>query len=76
MANLKASDNPTFNTEMEAMERTTPGHFSEWNKRYQQLLDNDQYLKEKLDESLPNMEFGVSEDGCLTVTYDDGSKEE
>ena len=49
MANLKASDNPTFNTEMEAMERTTPGHYSEWNKRHQQLLDNDQYLKDQKD---------------------------
>lgn len=44
MAKLNASRNPTFSTEMEAMERTTPGHYSEWNKRHQQLLDNDQYL--------------------------------
>lgn len=47
MAKLNASRNPTFSTEMEAMERTTPGHYSEWNKRHQQLLDNDQYLKDQ-----------------------------
>ena len=33
MAKLNASRNPTFSTEMEAMERTTPGHYSEWNKK-------------------------------------------
>ena len=50
MAKLNASRNPTFSTEMEAMERTTPGHYSEWNKRHQQLLDNDQYLKDQKDD--------------------------
>ena len=50
MAKMNASRNPTFSTEMEAMERTTPGHCSEWNKRHQQLLDNDQYLKNQKDD--------------------------
>jgi hypothetical protein len=65
MANLKASENPTFSTEMEAMERTTPGHYSEWNKRHQQLLDNDQYLKDQKDDE----GFSVV-DGKLCVTYE------
>ena len=65
MAKLNASRNPTFNTEMEAMERTTPGHYSEWNKRHQQLLDNELYLKDqKYDEGL------IVVDGKLCVTYE------
>ena len=46
MANLTASESPVFNTTMEAMERTTPGHYEQWNRRHQQLLDNDQFLYE------------------------------
>lgn len=65
MANLNASATSTFNTEMEAMERTTPGHFSEWNKRHQQLLDNDQYLKDRADDN------GISVvSGKLCITYE------
>lgn len=65
MAKLNASRKPTFSTEMEAMERTTPGHYSEWNKRHQQLLDNDQYLKDQKDDE----GFSVV-DGKLCVTYE------
>lgn len=64
MAKLNASRNPTFNTEMEAMERTTPGHYSEWNKRHQQLLDNDQYLKDQKDDE----GFSVV-DICMICTF-------
>lgn len=65
MANLKAAENPVFSVVMEAMERTTPGHFSEWNKRYQQLINNDQYLKNKADDN----GFSVVE-GKLCMTYE------
>ena len=32
MATIKPSENPVFNAEMEAVDRTTPAHYSEWNK--------------------------------------------
>ena len=44
MANLTAATNPELVLTMEAMERTTPAHYEEWNRRHQQLLDNDKYL--------------------------------
>ncbi len=46
MAKITASENPAFTEEMEAMERTTPAHYKEFNDRYQQLLDNDKFLRE------------------------------
>ena len=47
MANLTAATNPELVLSMEAMERTTPAHYEEWNRRHQQLLDNDKYLNEQ-----------------------------
>ncbi len=71
MANLTASANPQYSSTMEAMERTTPGHYKEWNDRHQQLLDNDEYLKQqKVDGE--GLAFSVTEDGILRLTYDDG----
>lgn len=65
MATIKASSAPQFKSEMEAMERTTPAHYSEWNRRHQQLLDNDQALKNKSDDD------GISVvDGKLCVTFE------
>ena len=48
MANLTAAANPELVLEMEAMERTTPAHCDEWNRRHQQLLDNDKFLHEQM----------------------------
>lgn len=56
---------PNFNTQMEEMERTTPGHYSEWNKRHRQLLDNDEYLKQNEE----NRGLSVV-DGALCITYE------
>lgn len=47
MANLTAVTNPELVLTMEAMERTTPAHYEEWNRRHQQLLDNDKYLNDQ-----------------------------
>lgn len=63
MADLKAT--PQYSNTMEAMERTTPGHYSEWNNRHQQLLNNDEYLKQRADDE----GFSVV-DGQLCITYE------
>ncbi len=69
MANLKVE--PKFDTNMEAMTTKTPGHCDQWNTRHQQLLDNDEYLKQqKVDGA--GLAFSVTEDGILRLTYDDG----
>ena len=54
MANLTAAANPELVLEMEAMERTTPAHCDEWNRRHQQLLDNDKFLHEQMKNVLVN----------------------
>lgn len=75
MANLTAAANPGLVLEMEAMERTTPAHYEEWNRRHQQLLDNDGYLeREKADGE--GIMFSVTENGILRVAYDDGEQGE
>lgn len=66
MATIKPSENPVFNAEMEAVDRTTPAHYSEWNKRWQQLLDNDQNTKDRVDAT----GFCV-EDGMLCVEVEE-----
>lgn len=48
MANITATDNPEIVFEMQAMERTTPAYYNEWNRKYQQLLDNDKFLYEQM----------------------------
>ena len=48
MANLTAAANPELVLEMQAMERTTPAHCDEWNRRHQQFLDNDKFLHEQM----------------------------
>ena len=71
MAKLTAADNPKLVLEMDAMERTTPAHYNEWNTRHQQLLDNDKYLEQqKVDGA--GLAFSVTEEGILRLTYDDG----
>ena len=52
MANLTVESK--FNVQMEAMTTKTPGHCDQWNTRHQQLLDNDQYLKDQVDKMLQN----------------------
>jgi hypothetical protein len=66
MAKISSSENPVFNPEMEAMERTTPAHYTEWNNRHEQLLNNDQYLKNQVDAT----GFCV-EDGMLCVEIEE-----
>ena len=46
MANLAGIKE--YRNEMERMEVTTPAHAEEWNRRYQILLNNDRYLKERI----------------------------
>jgi hypothetical protein len=68
MSTVHAADDPAFSPEVEAMERITPGYYHEWNTRFQQLLDNDQYLKNQMDA------LGLSvEDGKVCQTYEDGN---
>lgn len=50
MANLTVESD--FNVQMEAMTTKTPGHCDQWNTRHQQLLGNDQYLKDQIDKML------------------------
>ena len=52
MANLTVESK--FNVQMEAMTTKTPGHCDQWNTRHQQLLNNDQYLKDQVDKMLQN----------------------
>ena len=52
MANLTVES--TFNVQMEAMTTKTPGHCDQWNPKHQQLLSNDQYLKDQVDKMLQN----------------------
>lgn len=70
MANITPAANPSFNTTMEAMERTTPAHYSQFNTRNEQLLNNDEYLnKHKADG--PGLEFTITNEGILRVYYDE-----
>ena len=48
MSKIVLSESPVFSTNMEAMERTTPAYYDEWNIRHKQLLENDQYLHNKV----------------------------
>ncbi len=50
MANISVTS--SFNASMEAMTTKTPGHCDQWNTRHQQLLGNDQYLKDQVDKML------------------------
>ena len=69
-------ENPVFSDSIMVTETTDAAHADNINAAPEQLLGNTLALKEKIETSLSGLEFGVSEDGCLTVTYDDGSKEE
>lgn len=48
MADLIAE--PVYKDTMQAMTTTTPGHCDQWNVRHQQLLNNDSWLKNQLEE--------------------------
>jgi hypothetical protein len=66
VATIKASDEAELNLEMEAMDRTTPGFYKEWNDRNQQLLNNDSNLNQQL------AALGLEVvDGCLCTVYED-----
>lgn len=45
MANLPIYENPTLNTDMEALKTSTPAHADRFNERYTQLLNNDKALE-------------------------------
>lgn len=65
MAKITANSNPELKLEMEAMDRNTPAHFSQFNERNQQLLDNDKALSEEMTGK------GLTVvDGCLCVEYE------
>lgn len=59
MGKLTATGTPELKLEMEAMQRTTASYCDEWNRRYQQLLDNDKCLKNEQDKFEET--FGESE---------------
>ena len=65
VANITANTNPELKLEMEALDRNTPAHFSQFNERNQQLLDNDKALLEEI------IGKGLTVvDGCLCVEYE------
>ena len=70
MANITPAADPTFNTTMEAMDRTTPGHYSQFNSRNEQLINNDQYLQDHKADGA-GLEFAITENGILRVYYDE-----
>lgn len=70
MANITPAADPTFNTTMEAMDRTTPAHYSQFNSRNEQLINNDQYLKNQKADGA-GLEFTITEAGILRVYYDE-----
>ncbi|NFQ98128.1 phage tail protein [Clostridium botulinum] len=43
-----------FNESVEEYNKSTPGHADEFNKRQVKLLENDKFLKEKIDENIKN----------------------
>lgn len=49
MANITLSNNAQMNLEMEAMTVETAGHCDEWNTRHKQLLENDKYLNDQIE---------------------------
>lgn len=71
MANIIPAENPSFNSTMTAMERTTPAHYEQFNSRYQQLIDNEQYLQNQKADGA-GLGFSVV-NGILRVSYDDGN---
>lgn len=70
MANITPAANPSFNTTMEAMDRNTPAHYSQFNTRNEQLLNNEQYLYNNKVTG-PGLEFAVTNEGILRVYYDE-----
>ena len=85
MANIALNEDAELNLQMEAMTEDTEGHCDVWNVRHKQLLENDKYFEKKRKETnqgienikkdLNGLSFGISDDGCLAVTYDDGTEE-
>ena len=71
MANITPDENPSFNTTMEAMDRTTPAHYQQFNSRYKQMLNNEQHLKNQKADGA-GLVFTITENGILRVSYDDG----
>lgn len=69
------SKSPTFSNSIMVTEVTDPAHADNINAAPKQLLENTLFLKEQLEESLSGIELGVSDDGCLTVTFDDEKQE-
>ena len=74
MSNLTVSGEPVFHKEIEAFEKSTPGHYTKWNGTNQDLLENDCYLNENKADG-KGISFTISEAGRLQVTYDDGTEE-
>jgi hypothetical protein len=65
-----------FYTEtIEKFTTSDPGHADVFNARMQVLLDNDKYIKEKVDQCPKgnDLEFSVI-DGILNVTFDNGEE--
>lgn len=65
MAKIVASNNPELQLEMEAMDKNTPAHYSQWNERHQQLLNNDACLADEIE-----ARGLVVVDGCLCAEYE------
>ena len=56
MANITLSNDAQMNLEMEAMTVETAGHCDEWNTRHKQLLENDKYLNEQIENKAEKVE--------------------
>ena len=72
---------PEYSEEMDKLTTGDKGHPDTFNPKYQQLLNNDAYIKKQMEAGLSNavqgegLTFFVDDEGILNVTYDDGTEE-
>ena len=77
MANISLNENAQLNLEMEAMTVNTEGHCDEWNVRHKQLLENDKYLNQQINdtkESVTKKVDKVEGKGLSTCDYTTAEK--
>jgi hypothetical protein len=67
MGNLKASEKPELNLEMNAIDATTEVHYSQMNPRYQQLLDNDAALHQQIEDNKTTVDEELSDSSTNPV---------
>lgn len=79
---IYTADNPKFSSTLKELETTDPAHADLFNQINKDLFnntlflkDNEKLLEQKLKEIAQNcggLSFSVTNEGILTVTYDDG----